>query len=113
MCIVSLTYIFNSYIADSALNRVRQRLQFLRPPPPRMTTPAHLQQSSSSSEQQPVTANVDTSTSSHHSFEDTSDNITDSEVSGKQSQSVEENENVSIDCLCFCLYSNYKLLFFY
>lgn len=70
-----------------------------------MMTPAHLQQSSSSSEQQPVTSNVDTSTSSHHNFEDTiNDNITNTEVSGKQSQCGEENENVSIECLFFCLY---------
>lgn len=84
------------------MNRVRQRLQFLRPPIPKVTTPAHLQQSSSSSEQQSVTVNVDPSTSSHHNFEDSTNDITDTEVSDKQSQCVEENENVSIDCiLCY------------
>lgn len=87
--------LFYSYVADSALNHVRQRLLFLRPPSPKMSPPAHLQQSSSSSDQQPVTTNVDQSTSSHN-FEDTTNvNITDTEVSGKQSQCA-ENENVSI-----------------
>lgn len=41
--------LFIFLLADSALNRVKQRLQFLRPPPPKTDSPTHEQHQSSSS----------------------------------------------------------------
>lgn len=55
------------------MNRVKQRLQFLRPPLPKMTTPLHLhQQLSSSSSEQQVTTDMDTTTNHIPSVGDTS-----------------------------------------
>lgn len=49
MYYVKKCHAFNFFLADSALNHVKQRLQFLRPPP-KIDLPTHGTQQSSSSD---------------------------------------------------------------
>lgn len=72
MCYKKYSHFYIFFSADSALNRVKQRLQFLRPPPPKITAPLHLHQQLSSSSEQQVATDMDTTTNHLHSFGDSS-----------------------------------------
>lgn len=76
------------------MNRVKQRLQFLRPPPPKSVTPLQKQQSSSSSLEQQIVSDVDSSPLSQLDYTSNETGIV-GELAGQQQQP-EKNDNETV-----------------
>lgn len=66
------------------MNRVKQRLQFLRPPPPKTDSPAHEQHqsSSSSSSSSVIPVIIDLTTTPEFPFEAMTNNDNEAPISG-------------------------------
>lgn len=92
--------LFIFLLADSALNRVKQRLQFLRPPLPKTDSPAHEQHqssSSSSSSSSDIPVIIDLTTTPEFPFEAVTNNDNEAPISGV-------DRNVSDNKQFICLY---------